>query len=396
MIGTARKFDVVIVGGGIMGSSTAYWLASNADFRGSISVIEKDPTYNFSTTARSNSCIRLQFSTSLNIEISKFGVQFLHHLPDYLAVDDEVPDVSFRECGYLFLATTPEGRDVLLQNHATQCRHGITDVAALTPEALSARFPWMNTEGVTGATLGLKHEGAFDPYSLLQAFKKKARSLGVKYLSEEVVGMRHAGRRISEVITDVGPIACGTVVNAAGAWARGIAAMADIDLPVFPRPRSVFVFTCPVAIPDLPLLIDPEGFYVRPDGRNYVCGMKPPDDRDLDSHDFEVDYRWFDDELWPRLARWVPAFESVKMQRAWTGHYEYNTFDRNALMGAHPSIENLFFCNGFSGHGMQQSPAAGRGISELITHGGYRTLDLGAFSIQRLVDNRPIIEQYVV
>jgi glycine/D-amino acid oxidase-like deaminating enzyme len=229
---------------------------------------------------------------------------------DYLTVGDERPDVSFRECGYLFLATTPQGRDVLLENHATQRRHGITDVAALTPEALAARFPWMNTDGVTGETLGLKHEGAFDPYSLLQAFKKKARSLGVTYLAEEVVGLRHADRRISEVVTGVGSMGCGTVVNAAGAWARGIAAMVNIDLPVFPRPRSVFVFTCPVAIPDLPLLIDPDGFYVRPDGPNYVCGMKPPDDRDLNSHDFDVDYRWFDEELWPRLARWVPAFES--------------------------------------------------------------------------------------
>jgi FAD-dependent oxidoreductase domain-containing protein 1 len=392
----SRKFDVVIVGGGIMGSSTAYWLASNPDFSGNIAVIEKDPTYAFSTTARSNSCIRLQFSTALNIEISKFGVQFLQQLPKYLTVGDEGPDISFRECGYLFLATTPEGRDKLLQNHATQRRHGITDVAALTPEALAVRFPWMNTEGVTGATLGLKYEGAFDPYSLLHAFKKKARSLGVTYLAEEVVGLRHTGTRVSEVVTRNGPVECETVVNAAGAWARGVAAMANIDLPVFPRPRFVFAFTCPVAIPDLPLLIDPDGFYVRPDGPNFICGMKPPDDQDRNSHDFDVDYCWFDDELWPRLARWVPAFESVKMRHAWTGHYEYNTFDRNALMGAHPSIGNLLFCNGFSGHGMQQSPAAGRGISELIVYGEYRTLDLSAFSIQRLVDNRPIIEQYVV
>ena len=396
MTDAKRKFDVVIAGGGIMGSSAAYWLASNPDFGGSVAVIEKDPSYAFSTTARSNSCIRLQFSTALNIEISKFGVQFLSRLPEYLTVGDERPDISYRECGYLFLATTPEGRDILLQNHATQRRHGVTEVIALTREELAGRFPWLNTEGVTAATLGLKHEGAFDPYSLLQAFKRKARSLGVTYLAEEVVGLRRTGRRVSAVLTHAGSIECGTVVNAAGAWARGIAAMADIDLPVFPRPRFVFVFTCPTAIPDLPLLIDPEGFYVRPDGPQYVCGMKPQDDQDHNSHDFEVDYRWFDDELWPRLARWVPAFESARMQRAWTGHYEYNTFDRNALMGAHPSVDNLLFCNGFSGHGMQQSPAAGRGISELIAYGAYRTLDLGAFSIQRLVDNRPIIEQYVV
>jgi len=395
-----RYYDAVIVGGGIMGSSTAYWLASNPDFDGSVAVIEKDPTYAYSTTARSNSSIRMQFSTALNIAISKFGIHFIKNIANYLTVGDEIPQLSFVERGYLFLSTTAAGRDVLLGNHRIQRAQGIEDVIALTQGELAARFPWLNANGVTCATLGLKNEGWFDPYSLLQAFKRKARSLGVTYLADEVTGITlanaRAGVKISEVVTKGGVIGCGVVVNAAGAWARKVAAMAGVEIPVFPRKRSVFVFDCPTKIPDFPLLIDPEGFYVRPDGAYYLCGMKPPADRDPDSHDFEVDHQWFDDELWPRLARWAPAFETVKVQRAWTGHYEYNTFDKNALLGTHPAVENLYFCNGFSGHGMQQSPAAGRGISELITYGDYRTLDLREFSVRRLIDNRPIVEQYVV
>ena len=393
---SSRRFDVVIVGGGIMGSSIACWLAANRDFQGSVAVLEKDPTYRFSSTARSNSCIRMQFSTAVNIEMSRFGIHFIRNAADYLAVDGEAPDLAFREFGYLFLATTAAGWKILLQNHAIQQGLGVLDIAALTGAQLGARFPWMNVQDVTGATLGLRNEGAFDPHSLLQGFKRKARSLGVAYLAEEVVGMTRAGRTISAVQTRHDSIQCGTVVNASGAWARGVASMAGIDLPVVPRPRFVFVFSCPTRIPDFPLLIDPDGLYVRPEGQYFVCGMKPPPEQDRDSHDFDVDYRWFDDQLWPRLARWVPAFESVKMLRAWTGHYEYNTFDRNALLGAHPGVDNLLFCNGFSGHGMQQSPAAGRGISELIAYGEYRTLDLTAFSARRLAENRPVIEQYVV
>jgi FAD-dependent oxidoreductase domain-containing protein 1 len=392
-----NHFDVVIVGGGVMGSSVAYWLAVNPNFRGSIAVIEKDPTYEFSTTARSSSCIRMQFSTAVNVQISRFGIHFIKNVGDYLATHDQVPDLSFREFGYLFLATTAEGREVLLRNHALQRENGVRDVAILDAGQLHARFPWMNVSEVTCATLGLRNEGGFDPYSLLQAFKRKARSLGVVYLHDQVIGMTRVGSTITEVLTkSAGCIACGTVVNTAGAWAREVAAFAGIDIPVFPRPRFVFAFTCPTAISNMPLLIDPEGFYIRPDRGQFFCGIKPPADQDRNSHDFEVDYSWFDQKLWPRLAHWVPAFESVRMQRAWTGHYEYNTFDQNALLGPHPQVENLFFCNGFSGHGMQQSPAAGRAISELIIHGCYRSLDLSTFSVGRLAQNRRIVEEYVV
>jgi len=391
-----RRFDVVIVGGGVIGSSIAYWLAANTDFGGSVAVIEKDPTYAFSTTARSNSCIRMQFSTPMNIAISRFGIQFIKNVSAYLSTDSDTADVSFREFGYLFLGTSVKDREILLRNHALQRHHGIEDVVALTAEELGARFPWMSVEGVTCATLGLRNEGGFDPYLFLQAFKRKARSLGVTYLGEEVVGMRRAGHRVLSVQTSSGSIECGTVVNAAGAWAREVAAMAAVDLPVFPRPRSVFVFSCPTKIPNMPLLIDPDGLYVRADGAHFLCGMKPAAELDRNSHDFDVDYRWFDEEIWPRLARWVPAFESVKVQRAWTGHYEYNTFDRNAVLGPHPEVDNLFFCNGFSGHGMQQAPAVGRGINELIAYGRYVTLDLSTFSARRLVDNQPIVEEYVV
>jgi glycine/D-amino acid oxidase-like deaminating enzyme len=392
-----RKYDVVVIGGGAIGSSIAYWLAANPDFDGSVAVIEKDPTYEFSTTARSNSSIRLQFSTALNIRISQFGIHFLQNLADYLTTDGDIPDVSYFQGGYLFLAETETEKRVLLQNHAIQLANGVTDVVALEPDKLKQRFSWLNTEGLSLGTLGLKGEGWFDPYSLLCAFKRKARSLGADYIKDEVITIERQGDRVASVSLKSGEtIACGTVVNAAGAWAGQVAAMAGVDLPVFPRRRLVFVVSCQTEIRGMPLVIDPQGFYMRPEGKYFICGMKPPADQDLNSHSFDVDYNWFDETLWPILARWVPAFEAVKMERGWAGHYEYNTFDRNALLGYHPGIENMVFANGFSGHGMQQCPAVGRGISELITHGNYRSLDLSEFSVARLVEGKPIIEQYVV
>jgi Glycine/D-amino acid oxidases (deaminating) len=394
-----RNYDVVIVGGGVIGSSIAYWLAANPDFDGRIAVVEKDPTYEFSTTARSNSSIRLQFSTALNIKISQFGIAFLQNLPDYLTTDGEKPDVSYYQGGYLFLAETEQEKRVLLQNRAIQRENGVTDadVGVFEPDALRERFPWLNTDGLSLGTLGLRGEGWFDPYGLLQAFKRKARSLGADYIKDEVVGIERTGERIEAVTLKSGErIGCGTLVNAAGAWAGQVAALAGIDLPVHPRRRLVFVVSCQTEVKGMPLVIDPKGFYMRPEGKYFICGMKPPADRDPNSHSFDVDYDWFDETLWPILARWVPAFEAVKMERAWAGHYEYNTFDRNALLGHHPGTDNMVFANGFSGHGMQQAPAVGRGISELIAYGEYRSLDLSEFAVSRLVEGKPIIEQYVV
>ena len=392
-----QHYDVVLVGGGIIGSAVAYWLAANDDFDGSIVVIEKDTSYTYGATGRSVSSIRLQFSTPLNIQIARFGVHFIKQAGTYLRVDDDTPNLSFTEGGYLFLATSAQGREVLRQNHQIQREQGVEEVIMLHPHDLRQRFPWLNVRGVTGATLGVCNEGWFDAYLMLQAFKRKARRLGVHYLDDTVVDLAVAGNKVWKVVLKTGPaIGCGCVVNAAGAWAQQVAAMAGIDLPVFPRRRQVFVFSCRTQLPKCPLVIDPDGFYFRPEGAQYLCGMKPPPDQDPDGFNFAVDYDWFEERLWPRLTRWVPAFDAVKRQRAWAGHYAYNTFDRNALLGRHPAVDNLFFATGFSGHGVQQAPAVGRGLSELITYGGYRTLDLSAFSITRLIDNRPVLEQYVV
>ncbi len=387
---------VLIVGGGVIGSSAAFFLASHPRFSGEVVVIERDPTYRTASSALSASAIRQQFSTAINIELSRFGVEFLRRAGEHLAADDDQPDVGLREPGYLFLAT-PAGLPVLEQNHRLQRDHRV-DVTLLGPGDLSARFPWLSTEGIAVGSLGLSGEGWFDGYALLQAFRRKAQSLGVRYVAQEVTGFRRAGAQVDAVVLRDGTtLACDAVVNAAGPWAASVATMLGIDLPVRARRRFVFVIACREALPRCPLVIDPSGVWFRPEAGNFLCGTSPKEgEPDPDDAPLEVDDRVFYDVIWPVLASRVRAFEAVKLIKSWAGYYEMNIFDHNAIVGPHPSLANVVFANGFSGHGLQQSPAVGRGVAEWIVEGGYRSLDLSPLSFARVVEGRPLVELNVI
>jgi FAD-dependent oxidoreductase domain-containing protein 1 len=387
--------DVAIVGGGVVGSAIAYFLLGQTAFRGRVVIVEKDTTYAEAATARSAGGIRQQFSTPENIAMSSFGASFVKHVGDYLTFDGETPSLPFTEWGYLFLAT-PAGLATLEANHATQQRLG-ADVLLLDPGELEQRFPWLNAEGLAGGSFGRSNEGWIDPYGLLQAFRRKARALGAVCLNDEVVGLERDGPRIAALtLAKAGRLACGHLVDSAGYRAQEIAAMAGVELPIRPRKRFVFAFDCKAPIERAPLLIDPSGVYFRPEGASYICGVSPPEDQDPDCLDFEIDYRLFEETIWPTLAERVPAFEAIKLIRAWAGHYDYNTLDQNAILGAHPEIANLYFATGFSGHGLQQSPAVGRATAELIAYGGYRSIDLTRFGYQRIARGEPIVELNVV
>jgi FAD-dependent oxidoreductase domain-containing protein 1 len=391
-----EEADVVIVGGGGVGSSIAYHLTRRPDFKGSVVVVERDPSYATASTALSAGGVRQQFSTQENIQLSLYGARFIRDLGRLLEVDGDKPNINFVEGGYLFLAT-PSGVPVLEANHALQKSEG-ADNTLLDAAALKARFPWMATDGLALGSLGLSMEGWFDPYGLLQALKRKARAQGVRYVTDTVVGLERSGDRLEAVKLASGGRLAGTwIVNAAGPHAGKLAAMAGLDLPVVPKKRFVYVFDCREDLkPRVPLLIDPSGVWCRPEGAGYIGGISPPEDQDPDCEDLEISYDLWEEIVWPTLAERIPAFETIKLQRAWAGHYDYNTLDQNGIIGAHPDVPNFLLANGFSGHGIQQAPATGRAIAELICDGRFTSIDLARFGYERIRERRPLTELNVV
>ena len=360
-------------------------------------MIERDPSYARASSALSASSIRQQFGTPVNIAIGLAGIAFLREAGERLAVDGERPQLGLVEPGYLYLAATAEGAATLRANHRLQREHG-AQIALLDPDALRARFPWLAVDDLVLGAHGERGEGWFDGYQLMQAFRRKARSLGASYVAGEARDFAMRGDRIDAVVLDDGRRLDGDAfVNAAGPWAASVAGWAGIDLPVRARRRCVFAFTCPTPLPACPLVIDPGGLWFRPEGRDqFICGISPPEADDPDDAPLVVDHALFDEVLWPALAARVPAFEAVRVTGSWAGYYEMNTFDHNGIVGRHPRVANLVFANGFSGHGMQQSPAVGRGVAELLVHGGYRTLDLSALAFDRIPAGRPLLEGNII
>ena len=390
-----ERFDVVIVGGAAMGSAAAYFLAAAADFDGRVLVLEQDFGYQRCATTLSVASIRHQFSTPENIRMSRFGSAFIADIGGHLAIDGQTPDVGWHEAGYLFLATEA-GQPVLDANHAAQRAEG-AQVQLLDRNGLRARFPWLHVDDLAGGSLGLSGEGWLDAYSLMSAFRRKAQSMGAVWRQAHAAALRREGRRIIAVeLADGSRIACGTVINTAGCCAAALARSAGIDLPVQARKRCVFHVRSPARTPGCGLVIDPAGVYFRPEGDGWLCGVAPPEAQDPACEDFEVTHALFDELIWPALAARVDGFEALRVQRAWAGHYDVNLLDHNMIIGAHPEVDNLLFANGFSGHGLQHSPAVGRALSELVCHGGYRSLDLSRLGWARVLQQQPLREINVV
>jgi FAD-dependent oxidoreductase domain-containing protein 1 len=384
--------QVVVIGGGVMGSALAYWL-TRLEPSAAVTVVERDPSYTCASSALSAASIRQQFSTPVNVRISQASIAFLRNAAVELSLDDERPDIMLREHGYLYLAGI-DGAAHLRRIHSVHEACG-SDVALLDRSGLEKRFGWLNTADLSVGSLGLSGEGWFDGYALLMAFARKARQQGARYVNAAVSALAIDGNRVAEVIlSDGARIGCSHVVNAAGPWARQVAAMAGVELPVFARRRTVYVIACPTRMNHFPLLIDPTGFWIRPEGGRFIAGFSPDDD--IDDQPLQPDYDAFENRLWPALAHRIPAFEAARLERAWAGYFELNTFDHNAILGAHESLENFLFMNGFSGHGMQQAPVVGRAIAELILHGRFTTLDLSQLSFTRITENRPLHEANVI
>ena len=392
-----NKYDVVIVGGAIMGSSAAYFLSQNSDFQGKILVIEKDLSFEYSSTARTNSCIRQQFSEPINVQISQFAAAFITSLNENRSEPYFQTKINIDNFGYLYLANSEATAKLLNINQEMQVSLG-AGTYILTPSRASKAFPYMKFSDVKLCSHNVKDEGYFDGQLLFEFFRKTAKGSGVEYIQDEVVDLKSMGNKVQKVLLKSGVnIDCGVLVNCAGPSANKISKMINSNLPVEPRKRYSFIFQAEKGFNfKVPLTIDPSGIHFRSDGQRFLAGCAPSNDFVVNEDDFSMEQNVWEEKVWPILANRVPAFESIKLTNWWVGHYAFNTFDQNAIIGPHTIVKNFFFLNGFSGHGLQQSPAMGRGISELIIYNKFKTLDLNLLGFSRLGKNEKVLEKSII
>lgn len=381
------------------GSSVAWFLSDNDSFNGSVLVVERDPTYENTSTAHTNSCMRQQFSNEVNIRVSQFAAEFVKNFRAFMGHDERVPELLLHSFGYMYLANTEEFSQVLQQSQRIQQSLG-AGTRYMSAEEIQKEYPFYRLDDIMGGNHNLKDEGYFDGNTLFDWWRRSARERGVEYVSNEVVAMTRSGdgKKVASVTLKSGEVIdCGTVVNASGPRAVRTSRMAGIEIPVEPRKRYTFIFDAEQPLDrDLPLTIDPSGVHMRTDGQYYMAGCPPDVDDAVDYDDFVQDHSIWEEKAWPVIANRIPQFEAIKLINSWAGHYAYNTFDQNAILGPHTEVENFVFVNGFSGHGFQQSPALGRGTAELITFGEYREIDLSPFNYERIARNEPFDEKAII
>jgi glycine/D-amino acid oxidase-like deaminating enzyme len=388
-----QTYDVILTGGGIMGSATAYHLVK-ADPALKVAVVERDPTYARASTTLSMSNVRIQFSLKENIQISQYAFEVLKGFEEEMAVGGERPKIYFHQEGNLFLVGA---ENQAAAQKAFDLQRSLGCRIEWWPRGqIRERYPLYSPgEEIVGATFG-PDDGHFDAYAVLMAYKAKARSLGAEYVTGDAAAIRvEAGRTAGVELSDGRRMASGCIVNCGGAWAAGLAETAGVKLPVVPVKRQVFALDTAVK-PEgpLPLTVLLSGLYFRSEtGGLVLLGKSVPEDPV--GFNFTWDDQRFMELLWPELAEFVPAWDRLKLVRGWAGLYDVNTLDGNAILGEWPEIKGLYLATGFSGHGLQQGPAVGRYLSELILEQPL-SLDLSIFSPQRILENRPLSEAGLV
>ena len=384
-----QMFDLIIVGGGIMGCAIAtYLLKADADLN--ILIIERDTTYVNSSTVRSDGNIRVQFNIKENIQISLYGLSVLATFADEMATDDHRPAIGFRQQGNLYVVDGA-GETSAKEGLALQQSLGGA-VEWLEPDQIPQHHPLFHSTNCIGATFG-RQDGTMSPLDVLLAYRYKAIELGAHFLEAEVGQLRQRDGQISGVQLVSGNIFhAPIVINAAGAWAARLAKTIGIDLPIQPIKRQIFVVEIEAHFDTiLPVLLLPNGQYVFHEGGNlFTVGGKLPNEP-ITYDDFDWNRKQFEEHLWEGFVEYMPAFDRLKVTNGWAGLYAVNTFDHNAILGEYPPLRGLYLANGFSGHGFQQCHAVGRYLSELVL-GVPPDLDLAIFSPQRILDNRPLFE----
>ncbi|MEM7731680.1 MAG: FAD-binding oxidoreductase [Pseudomonadota bacterium] len=386
------KQDIVIIGGGIMGSAAAYFLVRSGQ-SGSVAVIEPDPTYEFATTPQGAGGVRQQMSVSENIQMSMFSLGFYKRFGQEMSDIPDLPDINFTEQGYLFVVTDA-GAQTLRQNQALQSSLGV-NAELMDYSELRRCFPSIKRDDIV---LGCHtpDDGWIDPNAGLWGFRRAAEHLGVQYIKAKVTGIETDASKVIAVNLDDGQrIEAGYFINTAGPWVASLAEMTGGTLPVVPMCRVQHFWKCGHELEPMPLIKDESGMFFRPEGNGFAGGrpsfdIEPGFVDDIYSGFFA---NYFEDTIWPMMAALVPKFETIKLKRSWAGHYAQNSLDGNMIIGKYsPGHENIITACGFSGHGIMHAPAVGRALSELALTGSYQSIDLTRLEIARVYNNEPLPE----
>jgi sarcosine oxidase subunit beta len=381
--------EVVIVGGGIVGSSIAYHLVASGCKN--VLVIERETAQGKGSTGKSMGGVRAQFSTPVNIQMS------LYSIPFYASFDERLGyPAGYRPQGYLFCATNKKHLAYLKANHEKQVAMGLKDVRLVSADEIRAMFPQVRSDDIVGGGF-CSTDGFVDPYSAMNGFMSWAVDHGATlWKHTQVSGIRCDNTGTFEVETSRGPVSTRTVVNAAGAWAAEVARMAGVDLPVEPL-RRMLVPTEPFdQFPhSAPMIIDmSNGFHFRPEGLGFLLAWNDPEETPGFKTDFEPS---FIEKILTRAADRVPIFENlaVNPKRAWAGLYEM-TPDHHPVLGEAPGVPGFFLANGFSGHGVMHAPATGKILSDLVLHGKTDLVDASLLNLSRFAEGRMIEETAVL
>uniref|UniRef100_A0AC35TSI0 DAO domain-containing protein n=1 Tax=Rhabditophanes sp. KR3021 TaxID=114890 RepID=A0AC35TSI0_9BILA len=430
-----HRAEVLIIGGGLTGSSTAYWIKQrfrDEDFK--VVVVEDPDSFAQSSTMLDPGTITQQFGHPEMIEMSLFTAEFLRHAGEHLQVlDSPPPDINFLPMGHLHLARSEEEAAKLKETWKLQINHQ-AKVAFYGKTELELNFPYINFDDVVAGSYGLENEGAIDTWQLLSAIREKNISLGVQYFKGEVEDFFFEKdgnssdaifenektdqnmlerRKLKGVIVKCKktgasprPVRTHLIVNCAGPWAGKVAEMAGIGkgeglmaipIPVKAKKKMTFVIHAPdVPAADFPALVDPSGIYCRPQDVGYKFivekTLTPEEDHLIDHSNLDIDYDYYYNNILPTLVKRIPSFESSKVINAWARYEDVNTFDDAPIIGEHLLYKNLFTMCGYGRYGIQFKLSAARAFAERVFDGAYTSINLRKYDMRRIMQNQPIKE----
>jgi len=392
------SYDVVIIGGATMGACTAWFLVNNPDFKGNVLIIEKDPSFEKAQTGASNNCMRQQFANPINVKIGQYAAEFVKNFRQELGGDPNVPDLGIRNFGYLYLSDNADLTSVLGRDQQVQKECG-AGTRMVTADEIAADYSFYKLDDIEAGSLNTIDEGYYDAPLMVEWLIRKSIEKGVDYVQNEVTEIGREGDSVTSVTLATGEtIEAGAIVNAAGTRAGLVAGMAGLKLDIQPKRRYTVIFRAKQPLDrDLPLTIDPTGVHFRQFGDDYLVGCPPLGvDATVDVDDFSAEDGIWEKKIHPIISNRIPQFKDVEIVDFWIGHYDFNTFDYNVVIGPHDVVSNFHFTNGSSGHGSQQGPSVGRGVAEQIIYGEFRAMDLSPFLYERFAKGERVIERAVI